>query len=103
MGAAALEAIAEWESRITQLKHQTYEDEDAWETMLSGQLRFLLDVIDGTGPPVTDGAMIRLRDLSAEWASRQGELQSIADDYIAPINEWAKSHNVEHVLSSLAR
>jgi hypothetical protein len=99
MGTAALAAIAEWESRITQLKHQTYEDEDAWETMLAGQLRFLLQVIDGTGPPVTDGAMKRLRDLSAEWASRRGELQSIADDHIAPINEWARANRVEHIQS----
>ena len=103
MGTAALAAIAEWESRITQLKHKTYEDEDAWETMLAGQLRFLLQVIDGTGPPVTAGAMNRLRDLSAEWASRRGELQSIANNHIAPINEWAKAHQVEHVLSDLVQ
>ena len=35
--------------------------------MLDGQLRYLMDVIDGTGPPVTDGAMTRLPDLTAEW------------------------------------
>jgi photosystem II stability/assembly factor-like uncharacterized protein len=103
MGAAALEAIAKWESLITQLKHQTYEDEDAWETLLAGQLRYLLNVIDRTGPPVTDGAMIRLRDLSAEWTARRGELQAIADTHIEPINAWAKTHDVEHVYSGLGR
>ena len=103
MSSAALEAIAEWESRITQLKHQTYEDEDAWETMLAGQLRFLLDVIDRTGPPVTDGAMIRMQDLGAEWAARRAELESISLDHVAPINEWAKSRQVEHVNSDLIR
>jgi len=103
MGSKALEAIAEWESRITQLKHQTYEDEDAWETMLAGQLQYLLSVIDRTGPPVTDGAMIRLQDLGAEWASRRDELESIAVDRIAPINGWAKSQQVEHVKSDLTR
>jgi len=97
MGAPALTAIAEWESLITQLKHQTYEDEDAWETMLSGQLRYLLNVIDRTGPPVTDGAMIRLRDLVAEWSERQAELRSIATNHLAPINEWAKTNGVNHV------
>jgi len=97
MGAAALEKIAVWESSITQLKHKTYEDEDAWETMLAGQLRYLLNVIDRTGPPVTDGAMIRLQALKAEWATRQAELQSIASENIAPINQWAKAHQVDHV------
>lgn len=97
MGTAALEKIAEWESLITQLKHKTYEDEDAWETMLAGQLRYLLNVIDRTGPPVTDGAMIRLQALKSEWATRQAELQSIASENIAPINQWAKAHQVDHV------
>ena len=102
-GATAVEKITAWDGKIIQVLHQTYEDEDAWETMLAGQLRFLLQVIDSTGPPVTDGAMNRLRDLRAEWASRRGELQSIADDHIAPINEWAKAHRVEHVLSDLVQ
>jgi len=97
MGSAALEAIAGWESRITQLKHQTYEDEDAWETMLAGQLQYLLSVIDRTGPPVTDGAITRLQDLAAEWATRRTELQAIADDYIAPINAWAKANEIDYV------
>ncbi len=97
MGAAALESVAEWEAKITQLKHQTYEDEDAWETMLAGQLRYLVDVIDNSGPPVTDGAMTRMRDLKAEWALRQSELQSIASEHIRPINDWANTNQVEHV------
>ncbi len=97
MGSAAIEKIAVWESAITQLKHKTYEDEDAWETMLAGQLRYLLDVIDDTGPPVTDGAMIRMQALKSEWATREAELQSIVSENIAPINAWAKTHQVDHV------
>jgi hypothetical protein len=96
--ADAATSIGEWESRITQLKHQTYEDEDAWETMLAGQLRYLLDVIDDTGPPVTDGALARLRDLQAEWATRQADLRTIVRDSIVPINAWAKQKGVDHVL-----
>lgn len=97
MGVAATEEITAWESQITQLKHETYEDEDAWETMLAGQLRYLLNVIDNTGPPVTDGAMIRLQALKSEWATRQAELRSIANEHFAPINQWAKAHQVDHV------
>jgi len=97
MGAAAIDEISAWESAITQLKHKTYEDEDAWETMLAGQLRYLLNVIDNTGPPVTDGAMIRLQALKSEWATRQAELETIASGHIAPINAWAKAHQVDHI------
>lgn len=97
MGGAATSAIDAWEARITQLKHQTYEDEDAWETMLDGQLRFLLDVIDGTGAPVTDGAMTRLSDLKAEWQIRLEELSEISDQHLRPINTWARQHGIDYV------
>jgi hypothetical protein len=97
MGRAAVSAIGGWEVRITQVKHQTYEDEDAWETMLDGQLRFLLDVIDHTGPPVTDGAMTRLADLKSEWQALLEELGEISDQHIAPINTWARDKGINHV------
>ena len=97
-GAKAIAAIGAWEAKITQLKHETYEDEDAWETMLAGQLRYLFDVIDETGAPVTDGAMQRLSDLKAEWADRQSELRSIVESGIRPVNEWARQKGVNHVL-----
>jgi hypothetical protein len=65
--------------------------------MLAGQIRYLLDVIDETGPPVTAGAMTRMQDLKAEWAAREAELQAISTELIQPINEWAKANQVMHV------
>jgi phosphoserine phosphatase len=96
-GAAAVAAIQAWDAQLVQPLHQTYEDEDAWETMLAGQIRYLMDVIDGTGAPVTDGAMQRLADLKAEWAKRQAELEAITAGKIAPINNWARDKGVAHV------
>jgi hypothetical protein len=98
-GAAAVEKITAWDGRIVQVLHQTYEDEDAWETMLSGQLRFLFDVIDNTGAPVTGGSLLRLEDLKAEWAERQAELRAIKTGYIDVINDWAQRKGVPHVAS----
>ncbi|MDZ7645463.1 MAG: hypothetical protein U5K76_15365 [Woeseiaceae bacterium] len=100
-GEAAISAIDEWEKQITQLKHETYEDEDAWPSMLDGQLRYVMDVIDEAGAPVTDGARTRLADLSARWRERQGELRAITDDYIRPINQWANGAEVPHVVSPI--
>src|SRR5210317_442826 len=87
-GTAAIEKISDWDGKIIQVLHQTYEDEDAWETMLAGQLRYLMDVIDYTGAPVTGGALLRLEDLKLEWAKRQTEMQLIRSDYIDVINQW---------------
>jgi len=98
-GAAAVKAIDAWDGEIIQVKHQTYEDEDAWETMLAGQLRYLMDVIDETGAPVTGGALLRLDDLKAEWSQRQKELQSIETDYIDVINDWARQKGIPYVNS----
>jgi photosystem II stability/assembly factor-like uncharacterized protein len=99
IGAGAMEKITGWDGQIIQVLHQTYEDEDAWETMLAGQLRYLMDVIDESGAPVTGGALLRLEDLKAEWGERQAELQMIKAEYIDVINEWAQERGVPHVTS----
>jgi photosystem II stability/assembly factor-like uncharacterized protein len=96
-GKAAVEAITAWDHRINQRLHQTYEDEDAWETMLAGQVRYLLDVIDATGAPVTGGQRERLADLQAEWGQRRSELQAIRTDHLEPINARARDQGIRHV------
>jgi hypothetical protein len=82
---------------VIQPLHETYEDEDAWETRLAGQIRFLLDVIDSTGAPVTEGALLRLADLKSQWDSLESQLHGIRSDHIDPINAWARENNVPHV------
>jgi photosystem II stability/assembly factor-like uncharacterized protein len=96
-GGSALKAIDRWDHQIIQPLHETLEDEDAWETMLAGQVRFVLDVIDSTGAPVTEGALTRLADLKSEWSALESQLDSIRIDHINPINEWARSNSVPHV------
>jgi len=96
-GSDAERQITAWDAEINQVLHQTYEDEDAWETKLAGQLRFLLDVIDRTGAPVTEGAVQRLADLKTEWLQRKSELEDIQSQHISAINNWARAKGVPHV------
>jgi photosystem II stability/assembly factor-like uncharacterized protein len=96
-GIEAGKQITAWDANINQVMHQTLEDEDAWETRLAGQLRFLLNVIDRTGAPVTEGSLLRLADLKAEWQLRKAELQDIRSNHIRPINDWAREHDIPHV------
>jgi photosystem II stability/assembly factor-like uncharacterized protein len=96
-GSTAVERITAWDSEINQVLHETYEDEDAWETKLAGQIRFLLDVIDSTGAPVTQGAQQRLDDLNAEWLKRKSELQDIRSSHIETINNWARDQGLPHI------
>ena len=97
MGEAAVKAITDWDHRIEQPLFETYEDEDAWETMLAGQVRFLFDVINRTGAPITGGQLERLADLKAEWMERDSELEAISEQHLQPINEWAREQGLNHV------
>jgi photosystem II stability/assembly factor-like uncharacterized protein len=97
-GQTALDAIEAWDHQIIQPLHETYEDEDAWETMLAGQIRHLLDVIDKTGAPVTEGALLRLADLKATWVGLEAQLLEIRSGKIDPINRWARDRGVPHVV-----
>jgi hypothetical protein len=96
-GQTAVDAITAWDHQLNQPLHETYEDEDAWETMLAGQVRYLMDVIARTGAPITGGQLERLADLQAEWTQRRGELQNISDQHLGPLNTWAREHGIEHV------
>ncbi len=97
-GKTAVAAINAWDDEIRQPLMQTYEDEDAWETRLAGQFRYLLDVINSTGAPVTSGQLERLADIKAEWNTQKVELQRINSDLIAPINSWAQSKQLPFVM-----
>jgi len=97
MGREAVAAITAWDHSMNQPLHQTYEDEDAWETMLAGQVRYLLDVIDSTGAPVTGGQLERLADLEAAWHERLARLRDITNQQLKPIDAWARERDVPYV------
>ena len=97
LGKAAVAGIDAWEPLINQLKHETYEDEDNLPPRLVKHVRHLLDVIDDAGPPVAAGALSRLEDLKAEWATLETELAEIQSSDVAAINAWAKETAIPHI------
>lgn len=97
LGDQAIAGISTWEAKITQLKFETYEDEDAWATMFDGQVRFLMDTIDYSGAPVTAGMRERQADLEQQWEALEGELRDITQKYIEPINAWARERQEPHI------
>jgi hypothetical protein len=103
LGEAAISGIDGWEPKINQLRHETYEDEDAWPSMLDGQLGFIMDVIDNSGAPVTDGSRKRLDELRADWTARQAELREITTRYIEPINRRAREQGMPHIAIPIAQ
>jgi hypothetical protein len=82
---------------ITELRHETFEDEDAWVMKLDGQLRHLLDVVEDSGAPVTAGARERYADLTALWNEKRQALQAISVGQLRAINDWASRNAVPQV------
>jgi photosystem II stability/assembly factor-like uncharacterized protein len=97
----AIAAIDDWEREITELRHETFEDEDAWVMKLDGQLRHLLDVVSNGGAPVTGGARERYADLEAEWAQLRAQLVEISAGPLAAVERWAQENAVPHVRAPL--
>ncbi|WOJ96336.1 hypothetical protein R0137_13915 [Congregibacter brevis] len=98
---ATIEVIDTWESEITELRHQTLEDEDAWVMKIDGQLRHLLGVVERGGAPVTSGARERFDDLAALWAKQKAELEAITEQQVEAVNRWALENSVMHVSNPL--
>ncbi|MDG1996433.1 MAG: hypothetical protein P8J14_08065, partial [Emcibacteraceae bacterium] len=95
----AVDQITEWEKLITQVYFQVLEDEDAWPSMLEVQVKHVVDVMDGAGAPVANGALQRLEDLQGEWGVLKAELAAIKSNHIEPINNWAKTNDIRYVVS----
>ena len=102
LGEQAIAEIDGWEDKVTQLKHETFEDEDAWPNMIDGQIRHLMDVMDNSGAPVTGGMRIRQADLTERWNGLEAELREITQQRIEPINRWARERNEPHVVRPAA-
>jgi photosystem II stability/assembly factor-like uncharacterized protein len=96
-GKSAIERLTAWERTVLQVDFETYEDEDNLPPRLVKQVRHLLDVIDDAGPPVAAGALERLEDLKAQWASLGTQLDEIEASDIAAVNAWARANSVPHV------
>ena len=98
LGAQAVAGIDAWEQKITQLKYETLEDEDAWPAMFDGQVRYLMDTIDYSGAPVTAGMRERQTDLISRWSELEAEIDGLTQRFVEPINRWANQQGVAHVV-----
>ena len=68
---------------------------------VDGQLRYLLDTIDDSGAPVTEGMRLRHSDLTADWQELKTSMQGSIDSYIEPINRWAHERREPHVVNPM--
>ena len=99
MTGAAETAIDNWELEITELRHETFEDEDAWVMQLDGQLRHLMDSVEDSGAPITGGARERFDDLKEQWQGLRESLEAELAPQLEAINSWALDQGIPHISS----
>lgn len=68
---AKLEA---WEEPLVQARQRTFQDVINYPNRLNAQLLFLLDAIDASDPPLTEGARARHDALEARWKEHETAL-----------------------------
>jgi photosystem II stability/assembly factor-like uncharacterized protein len=98
LGKTVKEAITAWEETLVQPKQQTFQDVINFPNRLNAQFLNLMNLIDGAGPPVTQGARARLADLQAEWAERRAEMARIVAEDVAAFNALFESLGIPAVI-----
>ncbi|MFQ5537251.1 MAG: WD40/YVTN/BNR-like repeat-containing protein [Gemmatimonadota bacterium] len=75
-----LARVKRWEETVIQTKQKTFQDVINFENQLDAQILGLIQSVDGTEPPLTEGARTRLEDLAGIWAERAAERDRILEE-----------------------
>jgi len=86
-GQQLMERLESWERRVVQSRQETQQDVVNFANRLNAEVLDLLALIDGSGPPVTDGMRARAAELRAQWADREQELRDVLGDGLSTFNE----------------
>ncbi|HSM61512.1 MAG TPA: hypothetical protein VK849_11970 [Longimicrobiales bacterium] len=100
--AAAAEALTDriqgWEGQVVQPDQKTFQDVINFLNRLDAQILALIESVDGTEPPLTQGARDRLRDLAAEWGAHARARDAILDEDLAAFERLLDELGVPHVV-----
>ena len=91
-------AIDGWEERVIQARQETFQDVINFPNRLNADLRALLDAVDGSEPPVTDGARRRWADLEETLAAVRAEREEILGRTLADFLAVIAAHEVPAVV-----
>ncbi len=90
--------IEQWEDVLVQADQKTFQDVINFVNQLDAQLLALIQSVDGTEPPVTQGARDRLRDLTEAWAGHARTRDAIFDEDLAAFERLLGELGIPHVV-----
>jgi len=94
--------IEAWEDALIQPDQRTFQDVINFLNRLDAQILALIESVDGTEPPVTQGAKERLRDLTSEWTGLARTRDAILDEDLAAFERLLEELGIPHVVISRA-
>ncbi|MFP3939628.1 MAG: glycosyl hydrolase, partial [Thermoanaerobaculia bacterium] len=97
-GREIADALAAWEETVVQTRSETFQDIINFQNRLNAQIYFLFGAVDGSGPPVTEGARTRFTALREQWEERRAALREILDEDVAAFNALVEEHRVPAVV-----
>ena len=97
-GEALLAKLVAWEGPLVQVKQETFQDVINFPNRLNAQYLFLLDAIDASDPPLTQGARTRHANLEAQWAEHELALGRILALDVAAFNALVAEQQVPAVV-----
>jgi photosystem II stability/assembly factor-like uncharacterized protein len=100
---ALTEKIEGWEDALVQPDQKTFQDVINFVNQLDAQLLALIQSVDGTEPPVTEGVRVRLRDLKGAWEGHAATRDEILDEDLAAFERLLDELGIPHVVIPKAR
>jgi hypothetical protein len=91
------------ENVLVQPDQKTFQDVINFVNQLDAQLLALIQSVDGTEPPVTQGARDRLRDLTDAWAGHARTRDAIFEEDLEAFERLLDELGIPHVVLPMAR
>ncbi|MEP7268726.1 MAG: glycosyl hydrolase [Saprospiraceae bacterium] len=85
------------ESKLVQSKIKTFQDVVNFESQLDGKLKHILDVIDESSPPLTQGQKVRANDLIKEWVEQKKAVNKILNEDVKDLNQLIQQNQVPFI------
>lgn len=97
-GKAAVEAINDWEDKVIQTDMKTFQDVVNFLNRLNSHMINLLQTVDGSDPPLTQGQRDRYADLVSNWEEYKNLFNDILDDEISEFNRLYEESGLPAVI-----
>ena len=85
-GQSAIDAIDQWEGNVMQTDMETFQDVVNFLNRLNSHMINLLQTIDGSDPPLTQGQRDRYGDLVEDWDAYKEKFEGILSNEINEFN-----------------